>query len=80
VAATWPLDDTLPPGSLANRGSRRPEWALDDSAEDISLVVNRELVTNAVRAFTDADGPPSYTDASPASPSCTCACYRTTGG
>jgi anti-sigma regulatory factor (Ser/Thr protein kinase) len=36
------------------------EWPLDDIAEDISHVIS-ELVTNAVRASTGADGRPKYT-------------------
>src|ERR1039457_207719 len=71
VVATWPLNDTLTLGALPTAvASARmhawavvAEWALDDIAEDISHVVS-ELVTNAVRASTGADGRPKYTDAS----------------
>jgi anti-sigma regulatory factor (Ser/Thr protein kinase) len=71
VAATWPLDDTLtlaalPTASASARMHARAvagEWALDDMAEDVALVVS-ELVTNAVRASTGTDGRPKYTDAS----------------
>jgi Histidine kinase-like ATPase domain len=44
------------------------EWALDDIAEDISHVVNRELVTNAVRASTGEDGRRSTRTRAPAFP------------
>lgn len=37
------------------------EWAMDDLAETVTLVVS-ELVTNAVRASTDASGRPMYAD------------------
>jgi anti-sigma regulatory factor (Ser/Thr protein kinase) len=71
VAATWPLTDALTLGALptavasARMHARAvmTEWALDDLAEDISHVVS-ELVTNAVRASTGADGRPNCTDAS----------------
>ena len=68
MVATWPLNDTLTLGALPTAvASARmhawavvAEWALDDIAEDISHVVS-ELVTNAVRASTGADGRPKYT-------------------
>ena len=71
MPATWPLDDALTLGALptapasARMHARAvvTEWALLDLAEDISHVVS-ELVTNAVRASTGADGRPTYTDAS----------------
>jgi anti-sigma regulatory factor (Ser/Thr protein kinase) len=75
VTATWPLTDTLTLGALPTAAASArmhtrammAEWALDDIAEDISYVVS-ELVTNAVRASTGADGSPNYTDASGALP------------
>jgi anti-sigma regulatory factor (Ser/Thr protein kinase) len=38
------------------------EWALDDIADDVALVVS-ELVTNAIVASTGTDGRPVYTNA-----------------
>ena len=68
MVATWPLNDTLTLGALptavasARMHARAvvAEWPLDDIAEDISHVIS-ELVTNAVRASTGADGRPKYT-------------------
>lgn len=71
VGTSWPLMDTLTLGALPTAvASARlharalvNEWAMADMAEDVALVVS-ELVTNAVVASTDADGRPTYLDAS----------------
>ena len=75
MVATWPLTDTLTLGALPtavasarmHARAMMAEWALDDLADDISHVVS-ELVTNAIRASTGADGRPNYPAASGALP------------
>ena len=75
MTAIWPLADTLTLGALPtavasarmHAGAVMSEWAMDDIAEDISLVVS-ELVTNAVRASIGADGRPKYTNVSASLP------------
>jgi anti-sigma regulatory factor (Ser/Thr protein kinase) len=67
MPASWPMSSSLPLGALvtatpcARMHSRAvlAEWGLDGLAEAVELVVS-ELVTNAVRASTDADGRPRY--------------------
>ncbi len=75
MTAPWPMTDTLTLGALPTAvGSARvharvlvSEWAMDDMAEDVTLIVS-ELVTNAVLASTNADGRPKYKDASAGMP------------
>lgn len=67
---SWVLQSSLvlgalPPAAGCARLHARNvmcEWSLAAVAESVELVVS-ELVTNALRASTDADGRPSYDDA-----------------
>ncbi len=69
VAASWPLSSVLPLGVLPTapscaRAHARlvlAEWEMHALADTAELVVS-ELVTNSVRASTDADGHPLYRD------------------
>jgi anti-sigma regulatory factor (Ser/Thr protein kinase) len=69
VAMPWPLSSSLPLGALPTaaacaRSHARAvlaEWGMTAMADTTELVVS-ELVTNAIRASTDADGHPVYRD------------------
>lgn len=67
MPASWPMSSSLPLGALvtatpcARMHTRAvlSEWGLDGLSEAAELIVS-ELVTNAVRASTGADGRPKY--------------------